>query len=242
MEIDYSNRKGWAERYIRRKNNGKIGWADEDSYKSKEIRINNFLVRNPLPKNSRFLELGCGAGNITLLMAKKGFESHGVDIVPEAIQWAQEKMAISNTTADFKTGNIVDMNCYSDNYFDFIFDGETLHCIIDSDRKGCLAGIFRIIKQGGYFLAGANLSNTTLTTPVRLDENCYFDPKTRCLYHDNVPYYYLSEEQEFLSEIQEAGFKIKYFEKTPSIPEYAPIHAGWLWVDAVKPENKILTA
>jgi ubiquinone/menaquinone biosynthesis C-methylase UbiE len=237
MKVDYSNRKDWAGRYIRRKDNGKIGWADEDSYKAKEERINNFLVRNPLPKKSRFLELGCGAGNITLLMAKKGFEAHGIDIVPEAIQWAQEKMVLSKTTADFRIGNIVDMDCYSDSYFDFIFDGEAFHCIISSDREKCLAGIFRILKEGGCFLAGANLVNTTLTTPLRSDEGCYFDPKTRCLYHNNVPYYYLSEEQEFLSEIQEAGFQIGYFEKALKIIEYAPMHAGWLWVDAVKPEK-----
>ncbi|MCJ7777908.1 MAG: class I SAM-dependent methyltransferase [Sedimentisphaerales bacterium] len=201
MNIDYTSRKDWAERYIRRKKNGKIGWAEEDSYKAKEERINNFLARNPLPKKSRFLELGCGAGNITLLMAKKEFESHGIDIVPEAIRWAQEKMALSNSTADFRVGNIVDLNCYSDNYFDFIFDGETLHCVIDSDRKKCLSSIFRVLKQGGYFLAGANLVNTTFTASPDLDDESYFEPRTRCLYHKNVPYYYLSEEQEFLSEI-----------------------------------------
>lgn len=238
MKIDYTSRKDWAERYIRRKDNSKIGWADEDSYKVKEQRINSFLARNPLPKKSRFLELGCGAGNITLLMAKKRFEAHGIDIVPEAIQWAQEKMTLSNTTVDFKIGNIVDLNCYSDSYFDFIFDGETLHCIINSDRKKCLASIFRVLKQGGYFLAGANLVNTTLTSSLDLDKQCYFDPKTRCLYHNNVPYYYLSEEQEFLSEIQEAGFQIKYFEKIPKILKNVPFHAGWLWVDAVKPKTK----
>jgi ubiquinone/menaquinone biosynthesis C-methylase UbiE len=238
MKIDYSSRKDWAERYIGRKDNGKIGWADEDSYKAKEEIINSFLARNPLPKKSRFLELGCGAGNITLFMAKKGFETHGIDIVPEAIRWAQEKMAPSNTTADFRIGNIVELNCYSDSYFDFIFDGEALHCIIDSDREKCLGSIFRVLKQGGYFLAGANLVNATLTTPLYFDKECYFNPKTRCLYHNNVPYYYLSEELEFLTEIQETGFQIEHFEKTPMILRYAPIHAGWLWVDTVKPKTK----
>ena len=151
MKINYYSRKDWAERYIKRKDDGKIGWADEDSYRTKEKRINSFLARNSLPKKSRFLELGCGAGNITLLMAKKGFESYGIDIVPEAIQWAQERTALSNTTADFRIGNIVDMDCYSDSFFDFIIDGETLHCIINSDRKKCLAGIFRVLKMGGVF-------------------------------------------------------------------------------------------
>jgi ubiquinone/menaquinone biosynthesis C-methylase UbiE len=238
MEVDYTSRKDWAERYISRKDDGRIGWADKDSYKAKEKRINGFLARKPLPKKSRFLELGCGAGNIALFMAKKGFEVHGIDIVPEAIRWAEEKMALSSTTACFRIGNVVDLKYYSDNYFDFIFDGETLHCIINSDRKKCLASVFRILKQGGYFLAGANLVNTAFTASLDLDKESYFDPKTRCLYRNNVPYYYLSEEQEFLSEIQEVGFQIKYFEKTPKILKNAPFQAGWLWVDAVKPRTK----
>jgi ubiquinone/menaquinone biosynthesis C-methylase UbiE len=238
MKVNYYNRKDWGQRYIERKNGNKIGWADQDSYKTKEERINSFLARNPLPKKSRFLELGCGAGNITLFMAEKGFEAYGIDIVPEAIRWAQEKMSLSNTTADFRIGNIVDLDCYSDNMFDFIFDGETLHCIINSDRWTCLANTFRILKRGGYFLAGATLVNKTLTTILDLDVNCYFDPKTRCLYRNGIPYYYVSEEKEFLEEIQKAGFQIKHFEKIPPIQEYAQITNGWLWVDAIKPNNK----
>ncbi len=238
MKIDYTIRDDWAERYIKRKDNNKIGWADEDSYKAKEQRINSFLARNPLPKKSRFLELGCGAGNVTLFMAKKGFEAHGVDVVPEAIRWAQEKMSLSKATGVFQIGNVVELKNYSDDYFDFIVDGETLHCIINSDRKRCLANVFRVLKEGGHFLAGANLVNKKFTTSPDLDDESYFDPETRCLYHNNVPYYYLSEEQEFLSEIREVGFQIKYFEKTPGTLENAPFHAGWLWVDAVKPKTK----
>lgn len=238
MKIDYTTRGDWAKRYIKRRDSNKIGWADEDSYEAKDQRINGFLARNPLPKKSRFLELGCGAGNIALFMAEKGFDAHGIDIVPEAIQWARKKMSLSNVTVDFQIGNVVELKNYSDDYFDFIFDGETLHCIINSDRKICLANIFRVLKEGGYFLAGANLVNKEFTDSVNLGDESYFDSGTRCLYHKNVPYYYLSGEQEFLTEIQEAGFQIKHFEKTHEALENAPFHAGWLWVDAVKPRTK----
>ncbi len=237
MELDYNSRGDWAKRYIQRKDNNKIGWADEDSYETKEERINSFLARNPLPRNSKFLELGCGAGNITLFMAEKEFEAYGIDIVPQAIQWAQEKMLLSKVKADFQIGNVVELTDYPDEYFDFIADGETLHCIINSDRNKCLANVFRILKQGGYFLAGANLVNKNFTKSHDLGEDSYFDAKTHCLYHKNIPYYYLSDEHGFLSEIQDAGFQIKYIKNSPST-ENALFHAGWLWIDAVKPKNK----
>jgi ubiquinone/menaquinone biosynthesis C-methylase UbiE len=236
VKIDYSERRGFAERFKERKAESKPGWADEDSYKTKIARIEKFLARHDIPGNSRFLELGCGAGNVTLFMAEKGFEAYGVDIVPEAITWAEEKMSKSTASADFRIGNIVDLKSYSDGFFDFVFDGETLHCIIGEDRKTCLAGVFRILKRGGLFLVGANLVNEKVRNRVDLDSGCYFDPQDGCLYHDDgMPYYYLSREGEFLKEIQGAGFQIVYSEKTPKIPEYEAIHAGWLWMDAVKP-------
>jgi ubiquinone/menaquinone biosynthesis C-methylase UbiE len=236
VKIDYSERRGFAERFKERKAEGKPGWADEESYKTKIARIEKFLARYDMPGNSRFLELGCGAGNVTLFMAEKGFEAYGVDIVPEAITWAEEKMRKSPASADFRIGNIVDMKSYSDGFFDFVFDGETLHCIIGEDRKTCLAGVFRILKRGGLFLVGANLVNEKVRNRVDLDSGCYFDPRDGCLYHDDgMPYYYLSREGEFLKEIQEAGFRVIHSEKAPKIPEYEAIHAGWLWVDVVKP-------
>lgn len=235
MKIDYSSRRDFVERFKERKAEGKPGWADEDSYNAKAARIEKFLARHDVPRNGRFLELGCGAGNITLLMAEKGFEAYGIDIIPEAITWAEEKMRKSPASADFRVGNVVDMKSYSDGFFDFVFDGETLHCIIGQDRKTCLASVFRVLKRGGLFLVGANLVNEKVSKRVDLDSGCYFNPQSRCLYHNGVPYYYLSREKEFLKEIRKAGFQIVHSEKTPKIPEYEAIHAGWLWVDAIKP-------
>lgn len=235
MKIDYFGRRDFVERFKERKAEGKPGWADEDSYKTKIATIEKFLTRHDMQGNSRFLELGCGAGNVTLFMAEKGFEAYGIDIVPEAITWAKEKMRKSSASADFRVGNVVDMKSYSDGFFDFVFDGETLHCIIGEDRKTCLASVFRVLKQGGFSLVGANLVNEKVRKRVDSGPGCYFDPQDRCLYHKGVPYYYLSREKEFLKEIQGAGFQIVHFEKTPKIPEYEAIHAGWLWVDAIKP-------
>lgn len=235
MKIDYANRRDFAERFQERKAEGKPGWTDEDSYKIKAARIEKFLVRHDVPRNGRFLELGCGAGNITLFMAEKGFEAYGIDIIAEAITWAKEKMRESPASANFRVGNVVDLKSYSDGSFDFVFDGETLHCIIGSDRKSCLANVFRILKRGSLFLAGANLVNEEVSKRVDLEPGCHFDPQSQCLYHNGVPYYYLSREKEFFNEIREAGFQIVHSEKTPTIPKYKPIHTGWLWVDAVKP-------
>ncbi len=239
MKIDYSSRRDFVERFKERKAKGEPGWADEDSYKTKVARIEKFLARHDVPGNGRFLELGCGAGNVTLFMAEKGFEAYGIDIVPEAITWAGEKMRKSPASADFRVGNVVDMKSYSDGFFDFVFDGETLHCIIGEDRKPCLASVFRVLKPGGLFLVGANLVNEEVSKCVDLGSGCYFDPQPTCVNLMFERSFFRMDNPKtsplnLLKEIQGAGFRIIHSEKTPLEHE---IYAGWLWVDAIKPEK-----
>ena len=235
MSVDYFNRQDCTKRYVARRACGKTGWADENSYRMKEKRIGDFLSRNPLARGSRVLELGCGAGNTTLFIAEKGFDAYGVDAEAVAIEWAKEKMKASNTRATFSVGNIVDLDGFADNFFDFVYDGETLHCIVGEDHKSCLANVFRILKPGGLFLAGANLINEELNEPIELEKGVRFDPRSQCLYHGDVAYYYLSRQQQFLEEVRQASFQVLHIEKTPQIDEYASFSNGWLWVDTIKP-------
>lgn len=89
MEIDYTKRITIDERYTKRKSDHLPGWSDD--YETKLDQIREVLAEVPVPKGSKFLELGCGAGNIVLSMAKLGFESYGIDLSPAAISWAEEK-------------------------------------------------------------------------------------------------------------------------------------------------------
>jgi len=88
MKIDYFNRPDFGKRYEERRSQNQVGWFSEEDYREKEAVIEKLLARYNMPEGGRFLDLGCGAGNITLFMANKGFEAYGVDAVPEAIEWA----------------------------------------------------------------------------------------------------------------------------------------------------------
>lgn len=172
---------------------------------------------------------------ITLFMAGKGFEVYGIDIIPKAISWAEEKKRELSTNADFRIGSVVNLKSYPNGFFDFVFDGSCFHCIIGSDRKSCLGNVFRVLKQGGLFYVEANIVNEKVNKRFDMDSNCYFDPQSQCLMHGDVPYYYLSREREFLNEVREAGFQIVHLEKNLEINKKQPFQAGWLSVDAIKP-------
>jgi len=236
---DYTDRHGYNKRYQKRREQGCAGWSDAESYEKKRSTIEKVLVSHRFPKKARFLELGCGNGNITLFMAEKGFESYGIDIIPEAIIWAEERKNSTSVDADFQVGSVVDLKPYSDDCFDFIFDGDCLHCIIGPDRKKCLASIYRVLKPEGIFHVRANCMKKGLNTRFEIAGNCYFDPQSQCVMRDGVPYYYLSREEEFAEELQEAGFEILESEYINDFKDKQPYQSFWLYVNATKSKKNI---
>ena len=233
--VDYSNRLGYNKRYKQRRASGKPGWSD--NYKEKGEALLKMMQSHNIPNKGRFLELGCGAGNMTLFMAENDFEAYGIDIIPEAIDWAKDRIKGMSVSADFRLGSVVALDSYSDNFFDFVRDGACLHCIIGSDRVECFANIFRVVKPGGFFLAGASLVNESVCNRFEISPGRYFDPESRCVMHDGVPFYYLSTENEFFDEIQQAGFQIRHSERDLQQSEEEPYKTANMSVLAVKPNE-----
>jgi len=224
-----------TERYRERKTQGRPGWTDEESYEEKEACLNKILEEFDIPENGRFLELGCGAGNLTLYAAKKGLAAYGVDCCREAIAWAKESARSTGLQVEFQLGNIVDLKNYGDNSFDIVFDGDCLHRILGSDRARCLASVFRVLRSGGIFHARARLVNDEYDEPVKADQEVYFDPQRRLLVWDDVPYDFLSYEDEFLEELRNAGFEIVDSEEKPDTDNKSLFYKGVLLVNAIRP-------
>ena len=83
--IDNATLEKWTAQYARQRTVGAPGWSGADSYQLKQNRITAALSEHHVPTPATFLELGCGAGNIALWMASRGFSAFGVDLVPGAI-------------------------------------------------------------------------------------------------------------------------------------------------------------
>ena len=79
MKVDYFDRPDFGKRYEELRAENHPGWFSEAHYREEETAIEKLLARYGVPAGGRFLELGCGAGNITLFMANKGFEAYGID-------------------------------------------------------------------------------------------------------------------------------------------------------------------
>jgi SAM-dependent methyltransferase len=98
------------------------------------------------------LDLGCGSGVVSHLLASRGFRTLGIDVSPTAIAIAQ-KLALDSglSRACFATADIVN---YTDRLrlFDLIIDACCLHCIVfDDDRAATLRNVRELLKPHGIF-------------------------------------------------------------------------------------------
>ena len=195
--------------YAERRKSGRYqGW--ETGYGTAKTDLNRVLRNGHAPTSGVALELGCGAGNMTVWLAKRGFQTYGIDISPAAIEWANENAEAAGVSCSFAVGNVLDEDAYPASRMDFVLDGHLLHCVVGHDRKTLLQNVRNVLKPGGYFLVRHVLS------PVddRLTDKYLFDPESRLLFHGDAPYRYLPTLEMLQAELDESGFSMLSSEMT----------------------------
>lgn len=58
-------------------------------------------ITRQLPGGARILDLGCGPGFYTRLLAERGFHCTGVDFSPASITWARQQAQAANLNIDY---------------------------------------------------------------------------------------------------------------------------------------------
>ncbi len=181
---------------------GAIGW--QGNYEAHQEQVRRALEGPHAPRTGSVLELGCGAGNMALWLATRGFTPSGIDISATAIEWAKEHAATSSVAADFRQGSLTELP-WAEDAFDFVFDGNAFHCVLGDDRRIVLEETARVLRPGGYFLV------RTVCTPVReadLNPAYPYDAETRISYLGETPFRYLVHPDELEREVAAAGLEI----------------------------------
>jgi cyclopropane fatty-acyl-phospholipid synthase-like methyltransferase len=236
--MDYEQRsKAWVDEHFRRvKARGGVGWADV-SYKNREAaRRLAALVREHGSPGGRMLEIGCGAGDISLLVAPEGLfdEIHGVDISEDAIAWAREKAERSGRAICFHVGNMVDLREFASASFDAVVAFACLHWIIgDDDRRECLASVSRVLKPGGRFYVHTSCRSAEVIEGYQGGDG--FDPARNLIIRNGLPYFHLKPLAEVLEEIGAAGLDVAYWELGEREEDDSAYFSGPLLVVAAKP-------
>ena len=115
------------------------------------------LPQLQLPEGARILELGCGTGPGACFLAELGFQVHGVDVIPDAID--QARKIASERGLDIRY-DVIDV-CQlprDDQPYDLIIDSYCSQGIVtDQDRAAMFSRVKANLARRGNFLLSCSV-------------------------------------------------------------------------------------
>ncbi len=160
--IAASGGRGWDDRTPGR---------DQGSY----VTLGEFLAATPARPGERALDLGCGGGQATILLARHGFVATGIDYSETAIELARRNARDAAVDASFLVGDGLTLAGVETASMDLAIDNHVLHCIVEpKDRAAFLASVRRVLRPGGRLFSDT-MSGEEGFDPARFDA----DPATR---------------------------------------------------------------
>ncbi len=190
--------------YARARAAGKAGWADDSEYERFKNGILASFRRSNAPKSGRLLEIGCGAGNMTLWFAQMGYEAYGVDTTPRAIEWARERNEQATTKADFRLEDAAELRSFPESHFDLVIDGRCLHWIYGEGRQRILQTVRRVLRPHGLLLVCSQCGD-----PKNIESPLSYDASRRVVVNragDICAYFGMPES--ISVEVKAAGFTV----------------------------------
>ena len=112
-------------------------------------------ARRIVPDATQLLDVGCGAGNYTLMMLKKlpGLECTLNDLSQPMLDKALERVAAAARQKVITTQGDIRNIALSENHFDIILAGAVLHHLRDDkDWETTFKKLYRLLKPGGCLM------------------------------------------------------------------------------------------
>jgi SAM-dependent methyltransferase len=124
----------------------KLARSGYDIYRD-HLNTPGFLAMLPPVTGLRGLDIGCGEGHNTRLLAKRGARLDAIDISPIFIRHAQAEETRAPLGITYAVASAVELP-FADKSFDFAAAFMSLHDIPELDRV--LAEAFRVLAPGGF--------------------------------------------------------------------------------------------
>ncbi len=108
--------------------------------------VEAFVELTGLQPSARVIDLGCGSGTFTTLLARAGYDCVGLDISAKLLEVGRRK----HPRIEFVAGDIEHLPFPAET-----FDGALLSGVVHHfpDPSPCAREIFRLLRPGGRFLA-----------------------------------------------------------------------------------------
>lgn len=135
--------------------------AGFDTYRD-HLNTPAFLEKLPDITNLKGLDIGCGEGHNTRLLAQRGAQVSAIDISEVFIQHAKETEADSPLNIHYQLASAVDLP-FAENTFDFATAFMSFMDIPETEKV--LKEAFRVLKKGGFLQF--SISHPCFDTPHR---------------------------------------------------------------------------
>jgi cyclopropane fatty-acyl-phospholipid synthase-like methyltransferase len=105
-----------------------------------------FLKKSGVKK---VLDIGCGSGRHTVMLAQKGFEVTGMDNAEEGLKLAKKWLKEKGLKAKLDNASCYERFPYPDNYFDAIVSVQVIHHNKIKGIRFCISEIKRVLRNKG---------------------------------------------------------------------------------------------
>lgn len=130
-----------------------------------------YEIKKQLPqdRNLRILDVGCGAGFFSVLLAKEGYQVTGVDLTPDMVENARTLAAEEKTDCEFLVMDAENLR-FADESFDVVISRNLTWTL--PDVKSAYREWVRVLKKGGMLLNfDANYGLSDFTDLSELPDN-----------------------------------------------------------------------
>jgi ubiquinone/menaquinone biosynthesis C-methylase UbiE len=108
----------------------------------------------------KILDIACGMGELSLIIARKGAQVCGLDKSEKSIEVARQLSRMARISCDFKVGDALNLP-YPNNYFDKIVCSSSLEHFADDDQA--LKEMKRVLRSEGHIV----LTTDRFTVPIK---------------------------------------------------------------------------
>lgn len=127
---------------------------------------------------SRVLDLGCGMGRHTVLLAASGFETYATDLSGQGIERCRTWLAVEGLVATITRQSMAAL-AYPDDSFGFVVSWNVVYHAVRDDIVSTLAEIYRVTRRNGLLYLTLNSTrNRKYGKGTEIEPGTFDDPES----------------------------------------------------------------
>jgi ubiquinone/menaquinone biosynthesis C-methylase UbiE len=173
----------------------------------------DYILKFIMPsKTSTFLDIGCGSGTKSILLANRGFKVHSIDFSDSALNFAKKNIQLEKYKKLIKLfKEDVTALRFDENYYENILCWGVLMHIIEYDKA--IHEIYRVLKPGGFLIISESNMNSFTRIIIKPIIKLFYNFENEFYKKEGIVRYVKKADGSLLSRVTNIQYLIEKFEK-----------------------------